>query len=302
MLGLKLPFVDDLDRRLLQGIIMDRGWLTLDILKSTMAEILEAHLQRSWIQDDRIKTHPSSQQELEHRWKNNSDIIGFNLELWGYNGDSSAISLNVYNGFRMKIVDHSSDRHDYVPIIKVNFIPKQLLEVPITDSKKELLHFLLKSKVAGNGVISYSDALMQKAIEESISTDDIESTCLLIKLSKHRAVKSNHFGCAVKSGRSHILQILLDEDSTAFPRDNPAFLDWARCEKAKSTFGHILYDYMQADGSLLPRGRYSFLHFKLRLKKYRAESRTELLEKDCLRWLSAEEVICQLAGKYGTDP
>ncbi|KAF7508810.1 hypothetical protein GJ744_008687 [Endocarpon pusillum] len=148
--------------------------------------------------------------------------MGFDLELWGYNGDSGAISLIVYNGFRMNIVDHSSGRHEYVPITKVDFIPKHLLEVPITDSTKELLHFLLKSKVA--------------------ATSDVESTCMLIKPSKHRAVKSDHFCCAVKFGRSHILQILLDEDSATFPRDNPAFSDWALCEKGKSMFGQILYD------------------------------------------------------------
>ncbi|ERF76752.1 hypothetical protein EPUS_02291 [Endocarpon pusillum Z07020] len=200
----------------------------------------------------------------------------------------------------MDIVDHSSGCHEYGPITRVNFIPNQVLEVPITDSKKELLHFFLNSKAAGNGVMCCADALMQKAIEESIATGDVESTCILIRLSKHRAVKSNHFCCAVKFGRSHILQILLEEDSTTFPRDNPAFLDWALCEKGKSTFGQSLYDYMQADGSLLSRGRYSFLHFRRGLKKYRSERRTELLEKDGTRWLNADEVICQLNRKYGT--
>ncbi|ERF76751.1 hypothetical protein EPUS_02290 [Endocarpon pusillum Z07020] len=39
MLGLRLPIFDGLDRRLLQGIVMDRGWWTLDMLKSAMAEI-----------------------------------------------------------------------------------------------------------------------------------------------------------------------------------------------------------------------------------------------------------------------
>lgn len=301
MLGLKLPFVDDLDKGHLQGIVMDCGWLTLDMLKSAMAEILEAHLQRSWIQNNGIKTHPSCQQVLEERWKNNSDIMAFSLKLWGLNGDSGAMSLQIYNGFGMHTVNYLCHRDEYVPIIKVNFIPKQLLEVPITDSKKEFLHFLWKSKVESDydGMISYSDALMQKAIEESIATGDVESTCLLIKLSKHRAIKSNHFCCAVKFGRSHILQILLDEDSTTFPRDNPAILDWALCEKGKSTLGHILCDYMQVDDSLLPRGRFSFLNFTMELEKFRSEYRNELLEKDSSRWPTANEVICQLTRKYG---
>ncbi len=268
--GLDGPLSKDA-RRKLQKRVLEGSWLTIGMLKLAMGEIQEAYVQEYWV-DAGIRTLPPSEAAFENRWLDSEDVLARKLELYGVDPIGAAMSLTMEDPFYMQlngIEELDDDLYDIFSILEVDFIPDKLLELPITNSKLEFLHFLLRSK-SGAVVweISHSESAMRHAIQHAISTGKLELTCLLIDLrlrsnscSKSSRVSVDNFLTAAKYDHAQVLHILVEFDSTNFPRNDPDLEQWARSVKDKGdNFGHMLLEYMQAN-HIIP-DRHSFAMFE----------------------------------------
>ena len=104
---------------------------------------------------------------------------------------------------------------------------------------------------------------MRQSIQHAIATGKLELTCLLIdlRLRSNSKVTVEDFLTVAKYDQPKILEILVNFDSSEYPRDDPNLKQWALSAQRKGNhFGCTLLEYMQAE-NVVP-DRHSFQKFR----------------------------------------
>jgi hypothetical protein len=252
----------------LQTKIFNASWLSLHWFEQARRDSMEHRLQRDW--RSKIGPMPTDMERLYDHQRDPANLDGDSdpVSVCSTLEDGSDLTVYIYRYYSSTVRRHSDSLVELIheaspdgPYIRVNHIPRRLLEQPLTDDKINFLSQLRRA-LAGPGPNyderSYPKELLDDAIMHAIAHGEQKVVDLLLALSRLLDVCKHGFSRyrlparyhlrAIQSGQVEVLRDLLEADSTQCPRDDEEFKTLVRMQQEKGTeFGKRLGDWLESE-------------------------------------------------------